>query len=71
PARAGGARAGDLTAGPYRARRQGSDVLEMTVKPFVVEAFRKGWGDGYTEAEGLAVLAGYRPAADPDRPDTW
>ncbi|MDG9677752.1 hypothetical protein [Micromonospora sp. DH14] len=27
--------------------------------------------DGYTEAEGLAVLGGYRPAADPDRPDTW
>jgi hypothetical protein len=65
------ARRGDLVAGPYRARRQGSDVLEMVVMPCVVEAFRKGWGDGYTEAEGLAILGGYQPAADLDRPDTW
>ncbi|MBQ1032050.1 hypothetical protein KBX26_18820 [Micromonospora sp. C97] len=71
PAPAGGARAGDLTVGPYRARRQGSDVLEMTVEPFVVEAFRKGWGDGYTEAEGLTILGGYRPVGDPSRPETW
>ncbi|MGC4867995.1 hypothetical protein ACLQ3B_21475 [Micromonospora sp. DT53] len=65
------ARRGDLVAGPYRARRQGRDVLEMVVKPCYVEAFRKGRGDGYTEAEGLAVLGGYRPARDLDRPDTW
>ncbi|MEO3771787.1 hypothetical protein [Micromonospora sp. B9E7] len=65
------ARSGDLVAGPYRARRQGSDVLEMTVKPCVVEAFRRGRGSGYTEAEGLAILGGYRPVGDLDRPDTW
>ncbi|MCG5440669.1 hypothetical protein [Micromonospora foliorum] len=65
------ARPGDLVAGPYRVRRQGSDVLEMAVEPCLVEAFRKGWGNGYTEAEGLAVLGGYRPARDLDRPDTW
>ncbi|MEU8425167.1 hypothetical protein AB0C15_30275 [Micromonospora sp. NPDC048835] len=71
PAPGGRAPSGDLVAGPYRARRQGSDVLEMTVKPFAVEAFRKGWGNGYTEAEGLAILGGYRPARDPDRPESW
>ncbi|MGI5523441.1 hypothetical protein ACQEUX_21285 [Micromonospora sp. CA-259024] len=65
------ARPGELVAGPYRARRQGSDVLEMTVKPCLVEAFREGWGSGYTEEDGLAVLGGYRPARDLDRPDTW
>jgi hypothetical protein len=27
--------------------------------------------DGYTEAEGLAILGGYRPTGDIDRPDTW
>ncbi|MEU7656656.1 hypothetical protein AB0C42_14510 [Micromonospora taraxaci] len=62
---------GDLVAGPYRARRQGSDVLEMTVRPCVVEAFRKGRGSGYTEEEGLAILGGYRPTGDIDRPNTW
>ncbi|MEW1584113.1 hypothetical protein AB0283_01510 [Micromonospora vinacea] len=72
PAPAGDdARRGDLVAGPYRARRQGGDVLEMVVGPCHVEAFRKGWGNGYTEAEGLAILGGYRPARDLDRPDTW
>ncbi|MCG5464434.1 hypothetical protein MED01_002605 [Micromonospora sp. MED01] len=72
PAPAGDdARRGDLVAGPYRARRQGSDVLEMVVKPCHVEAFRRGWGNGYTEAEGLAILGGYQPARDLDRPDTW
>ncbi|WP_433312168.1 hypothetical protein ACQP0U_26595 [Micromonospora sp. CA-269861] len=65
------ARPGDLVAGPYRVRRQGSDVLEMAVKPCVVEAFRTGWGNGYTEAEGLAILGGYRPAPDLDRPGSW
>ncbi|WP_433535370.1 hypothetical protein ACQPZK_25465 [Micromonospora sp. CA-249363] len=64
-------RSADLVAGPYRARRQGSDVLEMTVEPCFVEAFRKGWGEGYTEAEALTILGGYRPAADLDHPDTW
>ncbi|MER7588797.1 hypothetical protein ABTW72_14805 [Micromonospora sp. NPDC127501] len=64
-------RRGDLVAGPYRARRQGRDVLEMVVKPCHVEAFRKGRGNGYTEAEGLAILGGYQPARDLDRPDTW
>ncbi|MGC4771070.1 hypothetical protein ACLQ25_19115 [Micromonospora sp. DT44] len=64
-------RSADLVAGPYRARRQGSDVLEMTVERCSVEAFRKGWGNGYTEAEGLAILGGYRPAPDLDHPDTW
>ncbi|MEV0879354.1 hypothetical protein AB0I85_16155 [Micromonospora echinofusca] len=63
--------AADLVAGPYRARRQGSDVLEMYVKPFMVEAFLKGRGNGYTESEGLTVLSGYQPARDLDRPDTW
>lgn len=63
--------AGDLVAGPYRPRRQGSDVLEMVVEPYIVEAFLKGWGNGYTESEGLTVLGGYRPVGDPDRPDTW
>ncbi|MET8202955.1 hypothetical protein [Micromonospora taraxaci] len=62
---------GDLAAGPYRARRQGSDVLEMVVKPCFVEAFRKGRGSGYTEAEGLTILGGYQPTRDFDRPDTW
>ncbi|MGW2621982.1 hypothetical protein [Micromonospora taraxaci] len=62
---------GDLAAGPYRARRQGSDVLEMVVKPCFVEAFRKGRGSGYTEAEGLTILGGYRPTGDLDRQDTW
>ncbi|MFF0654731.1 hypothetical protein [Micromonospora tulbaghiae] len=64
-------RAADLVAGPYRARRQGSDVLEMFVKPCVVEAFLKGRGNGYTESEGLTVLSGYQPALDLDHPDTW
>ncbi|GAB3944031.1 hypothetical protein GCM10027614_33550 [Micromonospora vulcania] len=64
-------RPGDLVAGRYQVRRQGSDVLEMVVKPCVVEAFLKGWGKGFTEAEGLVVLGGYRPARDLDRPDTW
>ncbi|WP_433649344.1 hypothetical protein ACQP2C_21605 [Micromonospora zamorensis] len=65
------ARSGDLVAGPYRVRRQGSDVLEMAVEPCVVEAFLKGWGKGYRESDGLVVLGGYRPARDLDRPDTW
>lgn len=65
------ARRGDLVAGPYRARRQGRDVLEMVVKSCYVEAFRKGRGNGYTEAEGLAILGGYRPARDLDRLETW
>ncbi|WP_446219386.1 hypothetical protein [Micromonospora sp. IBHARD004] len=65
------ARTGELAAGPYGARRQGSDVLEMFVKPCVIEAFLKGWGNGYTESEGLAVLSGYQPARDLDHPDTW
>ncbi|RZU75457.1 hypothetical protein EV384_4000 [Micromonospora kangleipakensis] len=43
----------------------------MFVKPCGVEAFLKGWGNGYTESEGLAVLSGYRPARDLDHPDTW
>ncbi|MEU7801687.1 hypothetical protein AB0B10_20715 [Micromonospora arborensis] len=64
-------RPGDLVAGDYRARRQGSDVLEMAVTPCVVEAFLKGWGNGYTESDGLKVLGGYRPARDFDRPETW
>ncbi|MDG4805815.1 hypothetical protein O7634_03485 [Micromonospora sp. WMMD1120] len=66
-----GVRPGELAAGPYRVRRQGDDVLEMTVRQCAVEAFRKGWGEGYTEAEGLAILGGYRAADDLDRPDTW
>lgn len=64
-------RSADLDAGPYRAGRQGADVLEMSVEPCFVEAFRKGWGDGYTEAEALAILGGYRPATHLDRPGTW
>ncbi|KAB1140125.1 hypothetical protein F6X68_22805 [Micromonospora sp. AMSO12t] len=65
------AREADLVAGPYRARRQGSDVLEMFVEPCVVEAFLKGWGNGYTEPEGLTILSGYQPVRDLDNPDTW
>ncbi|MEO3817355.1 hypothetical protein [Plantactinospora sp. B24E8] len=61
----------NLVAGSYRARRQGSDVLEMFVRPCVVEAFLKGWGNGYTESEGLTVLSGYQPALDLDDPGTW
>ncbi|WP_435207208.1 hypothetical protein [Micromonospora sp. bgisy143] len=64
-------RSADLVAGPYRARRQGDDVLEMTVEPCFVEAFREGWGNGYTEAEGLVILGGYRPTGDVNHPDTW
>ncbi|WP_422736559.1 hypothetical protein ACN263_23905 [Micromonospora sp. WMMD729] len=64
-------RSADLVAGPYRARRQGADVVEMTVETCFIEAFRKGWGDGYTEAEALTILGGYRPAPDLDRPGTW
>ncbi|PGH43140.1 hypothetical protein COO58_00770 [Micromonospora sp. WMMA1996] len=71
PAPGNGSRAGDLVAGPYRARRQGSDVLEMRVEPCFVEAFLKGWGRGYTEADGLAVLGGYQPARDLARPTSW
>ncbi|MFI7211877.1 hypothetical protein [Micromonospora maritima] len=71
PAPGDGSRAGDLAAGPYRARRQGDDVLEMRVEPCVVEAFLAGWGRGYTEADGLAVLGGYQPARDLDRPTSW
>ncbi|MGW3788944.1 hypothetical protein ACWD5Z_30495 [Micromonospora chokoriensis] len=65
------ARPAELVAGPYRVWRQGSDVLEMVVKPCVVEAFRDGWGNGYTEAEGLTILGGYQPTRDFDSPDTW
>lgn len=64
-------RVGDLVAGPYRARRQGGDVLEMFVEPCVVEVFLRGWGSGYAESDGLAVLGGYEPAGDLDRPDSW
>ncbi|MCN0180180.1 hypothetical protein [Salinispora arenicola] len=71
PAPGYAARTGELVAGHYRARRQGSDVLEMFVKPCVVEAFLKGWGNGYTESDGLTVLSGYRPARDLDEPGTW
>ncbi|MEU8185141.1 hypothetical protein AB0B85_13800 [Micromonospora sp. NPDC049044] len=62
---------GDLVAGPYRARRQGSDVLQMVAAPCVVEAFLRGWGKGYGESDGLVVLGGYQPIRDLDRPDTW
>ncbi|BCJ56706.1 hypothetical protein [Micromonospora endophytica] len=62
---------GDLVAGPYRARRQGSEVLEMVVEPYVVEAFLRGWGKGYPESVGLTVLGGFQGARDPARPDTW
>ncbi|MEU8329867.1 hypothetical protein [Micromonospora sp. NPDC048839] len=62
---------GHLVAGPYRARRQGSDVLQMVAEPCVVEAFLKGWGKGYGESDGLVVLGGYQPTRDLDRPDTW
>ncbi|ABP52561.1 hypothetical protein [Salinispora tropica] len=65
------AKAGDLVAGPYRARRQGGDVLEMGVGPCVVEAFLEGWGRGYTESDGLTVLGGYQPAHDLGRPAMW
>jgi hypothetical protein len=62
---------GDLVAGPYRARRQGGDVLEMFVEPFAVEAFLEGWGKGYAESEGLMVLGGYQQARSLDQPETW
>ncbi|MFX0592857.1 hypothetical protein [Melissospora conviva] len=63
--------AGELRAGPYRVRRQGSEVLEMTVAPNEVEVFLKVWGDGYTERDGLTVLSGYTPAPDVDDISTW
>ncbi|MEU4570242.1 hypothetical protein [Micromonospora sp. NPDC023956] len=66
-----GAGTGDLVAGPYRVRRQGSTVLQMSVGPCRVEVFLKGWGDGNTEADGLMVLGGYEPAGDIDDVDTW
>ncbi|MEO3779937.1 hypothetical protein ABGB16_24505 [Micromonospora sp. B11E3] len=66
-----GADAGDLTAGPYRVRRQGSDVLEMWVKPCQVELFLDGRGHGYADLDGLTVLGGYRPATTITDPDTW
>lgn len=66
-----GAEAANLTAGPYRVRRQGSDVLDMWVKPCRVELFLDGWGHGYTEPDGLTVLGGYRPAAAIADPGTW
>lgn len=62
---------GDLTAGSYRVRRQGSTVLQMSVDPCQVEVFLKGWGDGNTEADGLMVLGGYKPVGDIDDVDTW
>ncbi|MEU5720826.1 hypothetical protein ABZ783_03230 [Micromonospora sp. NPDC047738] len=71
PAVSVGTEAGDLMAGPYRVRRQGSDVLEMWVKPCQVELFLDGWGHGYTEPDGLSVLGGYRPAAAIADPGTW
>ncbi|MEU8243955.1 hypothetical protein AB0C07_37345 [Actinoplanes missouriensis] len=60
---AGGGRsgAGDVTAGPYAVWRQGSGVLEMAVREEQVELFLTGWGKGYSESEGLAVLSGYQP----------
>ncbi|MFI0792872.1 hypothetical protein ACH4OY_09245 [Micromonospora rubida] len=61
----------ELTAGPYRVRRQGSTVLEMSVRPCEVEVFLKGRGNGYTEPDGLTVLGGYKPAGDIDDANTW
>lgn len=62
---------GDLKAGPYRVRRQGSAVLKMSVRPCEVEVFLKGWGSGYAETDGLTVLGGYKPADDIDDVRTW
>ncbi|WP_240669784.1 hypothetical protein [Actinoplanes solisilvae] len=56
-----GSPAGNLKAGPYQVRRQGSTILEMTVKPHHVELFLDGQGNGYSEQTALTVLAGYRP----------
>jgi hypothetical protein len=58
--------AGNLEAGPYQVRRQGRGVLAMTVEPRRVELFLDGKGNGYSEEDGLAVLAGYR-AQEPTR----
>ncbi|RZU50804.1 hypothetical protein EV385_2588 [Krasilnikovia cinnamomea] len=66
-----GAQGGELSAGPYRVHRQGSDVLKMSATPGSVEVFLDGWGNGYAESDGLAVLGGYRPVGDVNDPETW
>ena len=63
--------AGELRAGSYQVRRQGSYVLEMAVAPYEVEVFLKVWGDGYTERDALTVLSGYTPAPHVDDISTW
>lgn len=62
---------GQLRAGPYRVRRQGSDVLQMFVEPCSVEVFLNGRGQGYAEPDGLLVLGGYRPVGEIDDTETW
>lgn len=72
PAGAPGTVTDGVAAGPYQVRRQGADVLETYVGRCFVEAFVGGaWGRGFTASEGLAVLAGYRPAEALDQPATW
>ncbi|MET7419428.1 hypothetical protein [Dactylosporangium sp. NPDC005555] len=62
---------GDLAAGPYQAARTGDGLLEMLVRPCLVDLFLTDRGNGYTEQDGLRVLGGYLPVQDIDRPDTW
>ena len=66
-----GSTAGELRAGAYQVRRKGSEGLEMTVAPCVVDVSLQVRGDGYTERDGLTVLSGYTPAADVDDVSTW
>jgi len=51
-----------------RIRHQGAEVLQMFVKPCVVELFLDA---GYAEADGRAVMAGYQGVGDIDDPDSW
>jgi hypothetical protein len=60
---------GDVVAGPYRAKWQGSTVLSAAIEPTLVEIRLSG--GGYSQFEAESVLEGYRPVGDLDRPDTW
>jgi hypothetical protein len=62
---------GTLPAGPYRAARVADGVLEIKVRPCLVDLFLADRGRGYTEQDGLLILGGYLPAQDLDRPDSW
>ncbi|MGI5185693.1 hypothetical protein ACQEVZ_56555 [Dactylosporangium sp. CA-152071] len=62
---------GDLVAGPYRVARAGDGLLEMLVQPCLVDLFLTDRGKGYTEQDGLQLLAGYLPVQDLEHPERW